>query len=61
MYVFNPSKELIKTWDVFSTYIDARTLKKIQMWESKSFSPLAHGFNPDMFEMKFGGGMPDVV
>ena len=31
------------------------------MWESKSFSPLAHGFNPDMFEMKFGGGMQDIV
>lgn len=41
--------------------LDSRTLKKIEMWESKSFAPLAHGFHPDMLERKFGGGMPNIL
>lgn len=31
------------------------------MWDSKSFAPLAHGFHPDMFEKKFGGGLEDIT
>lgn len=61
LYIFNPSKELIGIWDHFSNYIDSRTLKKIEMWDSKTFAPLAHGFHPDMLEKKFGGGMADIT
>ncbi|CAD8084670.1 unnamed protein product [Paramecium primaurelia] len=60
LYLFNPSKELLMNWDNYHQMLDSRTFKKIEIWESKSFAPLAHGFHPDMLERRFGGGMPNL-